>query len=200
MIAKRLFDIFFAFVGLIITTPIFVYVAIRIKTDSKGPIFFNGTRAGLHGNPIKVYKFRTMFDDAHLMEGGSSSGDDDPRITNFGRRIRQSKLNEIPQLLNVLEGSMSFVGPRPEVFYYVDQFNGEEREILSVKPGITDFASIKFHNEGEILKGQPDPDKAYEELIRPEKLRLQIEYVKRRSFWVDIRIIFDTVKLVLLDS
>jgi len=192
-ILKRLFDIIFSLFGLLVLSPLLIYIVLRIKLDSKGPIFYRGKRIGRFGKPFSIYKFRTMYADADKMRGGPSAGDDDPRITKFGRTIRSYKLNELPQLINVLKGEMSFVGPRPEVEYYVNMFTEEEKAILDVRPGITDYASIKFHNEGEILSGSPDPDKAYEEIIRPEKLRLQLEYVRNHSLWVDFKLLFMTL-------
>jgi len=192
-ILKRLFDIIFSLVGLLVLSPLLIYIVLRIKLDSKGPIFYRGKRIGRFGKPFLIYKFRTMYADADKMRGGLSAGDDDPRITKFGRSIRSYKLNELPQLINVLKGEMSFVGPRPEVEQYVEIYTEEEKAILSVRPGITDYASIKFHNEGEILSGSPDPDKTYEEVIRPEKLRLQLEYVRNHSLWVDLMVLFKTL-------
>lgn len=194
---KRLLDFLFSLIGLLILSPMLLYVIIRLKLDSPGPIFYKGKRVGRHGKPFGMYKFRTMYIDADKMSLSPNAGDDDPRITKFGKKIRSNKLNEIPQLINVLKGEMSFVGPRPEVQRYVDMFTEEEKAILNVRPGITDYSSIKFHNEGEILAGSPDPDRAYEELIRPEKLRLQLEYVKNHSIWVDIKILFKTMAMLI---
>ena len=196
-ILKRLFDIIFSLVGLLLLLPLFVFIVVRIKLDSKGPIFYRGKRIGKFGRPFRIYKFRTMYADADKMRGSPSAGDDDPRITKFGRFLRSYKLNELPQLINVLKGEMSFVGPRPEVEQYVNIFTEEEKAILSVRPGITDYASIKFHNEGEILAGSPDPDKAYEEVIRPEKLRLQLEYIRNHSLWVDFKLLFKTLGMLI---
>ena len=190
---KRLFDIVFSLFGLIVLSLLFLIIIIKMKLDSKGPIFYRGKRMGLHGEPFGIYKFRTMRIDADKMSASPSAGDDDPRITKFGKTLRTYKLNELPQLINVLVGDMSFVGPRPEVEQYVNIYTEEEKAILTVRPGITDYASIKFHNEGEILKGSPDPDKTYEEVIRPEKLRLQLEYVRTRSLWVDFKIMLKTM-------
>ena len=196
-ILKRLFDIIFSLVGLLLLLPLFVFIVVKIKLDSKGPILYRGKRIGKFGKPFGIYKFSTMVADADKISGSPSAGDDDPRITKFGRFLRSYKLNELPQLINVLKGEMSFVGPRPEVEQYVNIFTEEEKAILSVRPGITDYASIKFHNEGEILSGSPDPDKAYEEIIRPEKLRLQLEYVKNHSLWVDFKILFKTLRTLI---
>jgi len=141
-----------------------------------------------------MYKFRTMVTDADRV-GGPNTPNDDPRLTRTGRVLRRYKFDELPQLYNVLKGDMSFVGPRPQVAGEVAGYTAEEREILSVRPGITDWSSLRFHNEGEILAGHEDPDRAYTELIRPEKMRLGLEYVRRGTFRDDLRIIIDTVLL-----
>ena len=139
-----------------------------------------------------MLKFKTMIVNADKV-GGFSTADDDPRITSVGRFMRKYKLDEIPQLINVLRGEMSFVGPRPEVTFYVNMFTEEEKKILNVKPGITDWASLWDCDEGAILAGSPDPEKTYMEKIRPEKIRLQLKYVYQHSFWQDMRIIFLTL-------
>ena len=197
---KRLFDITFSLTGLVLLFPLFPIVIVLIKLDSSGPIFYRGMRwNGKYGNPFRIYKFRTMFANADQMAGGPSPREDDPRITKLGRSMRKYKLNELPQLINVLKGEMSFVGPRPEVEQYVKIYTEEEKlALLSVHPGITDYASIKFHNKEEILLGGPDPDKIYEEEIRPEKIRLQLEYVRTRSFWVDLKILLRTLKTLIV--
>lgn len=191
---KRFFDIFFSSVGLIVASPILLICAMAIKSESKGPVFYRGERIGCNGKPFLIFKFRSMVDNAEKL-GASSTNASDVRITRVGRYIRKYKLDELPQLLNVFKGDMSFVGPRPEVQKFVDIYTEEEKQILSVRPGITDWSSIKFHNEGEIIEssGIPDSDEAYEKLIRPEKLRLQLKYIKERNFWVDIKIIVSTM-------
>jgi lipopolysaccharide/colanic/teichoic acid biosynthesis glycosyltransferase len=189
---KRLFDIAFSFLGLAALFPLFVLIIILMKLDSKGPVFYKGERIGKDGKPFKMYKFRTMSADADRMGDSPSCADDDPRITRIGAFLRKYKLNEIPQLINVLNGEMSFVGPRPEVPSEVETYSEEERRILTVKPGITDYASIAFHNEGEILKGSSDPHQAYREKIKPGKLRLALKYVDESSFWVDLKILLGT--------
>jgi lipopolysaccharide/colanic/teichoic acid biosynthesis glycosyltransferase len=151
---------------------------------------------GRWGRPFRIYKFRTMVLNAEKI-GGPSTSDDDPRITRVGRFLRKYKLDELPQLINVLKGEMSIVGPRPEVQQYVDMYTEEERVILSVRPGITDWASVWNSEEGAILAGSPDPEKTYLEKIRPEKIRLQLEYVRKRSFWIDIGIVFQTVGAII---
>jgi lipopolysaccharide/colanic/teichoic acid biosynthesis glycosyltransferase len=168
-------------------------IGVAIKLDSPGPVFYRGERVGRHGRSFRLFKFRSMV--VGDGTGPSTTTDQDPRITRVGRVLRQYKLDELPQLLNVLSGDMSLVGPRPQVGWAVDRFTTEERAILNVRPGITDWASIRFHNEGEIIaaSGDPDPDRAYLRLIHPEKTRLQLEYVRRRGFLVDLRIIADTL-------
>jgi len=190
---KRLFDIIFSLFGLIITVPILVGVAILIKISSPGPVFYRGTRIGRAGKSFKIFKFRTMVEKAEEIGGPSTAGDD-PRLTKIGKVLKKYQLDELPQLINVLKGEMSLVGPRPEVKMYVDMMTEEERKtILSVRPGMTDNASLWDFHEGEILKGSPDPEKTYMEKIRPEKIRLQIEYVKNRSFLLDLKIIVKTI-------
>ncbi len=193
---KRTIDFLLSLFGLIIVSPIFLVITIMIKREDGGPIFYRGIRVGRFGKPFRIYKFRTMVVNAEKL-GGPSTADDDPRITKVGKLIRKYKLDELPQLLNVIKGEMSLVGPRPEVQMYVDMFTEEERAILTVKPGMTDWASLWDIDEGAILAGSPDPEKTYMEKIRPEKIRLQLRYVKERSFWVDLKIIFKTLQTVL---
>ncbi len=193
---KRTFDFLSSLVGLILVSPVLVTIAILIKREDGGPVFYRGVRVGRFGKTFRIFKFRTMVVDAEK-KGGPSTADDDPRITKVGKFIRKFKLDELPQLINVLKGEMSIVGPRPEVQMYVDMFTEEEKAILSVRPGITDWASIWNPDEGAILAGSPDPERTYMEKIRPEKIRLQLKYVRERSFLVDLRIIFETLKTVL---
>jgi lipopolysaccharide/colanic/teichoic acid biosynthesis glycosyltransferase len=190
--AKRGFDIFLSSCSLLVTSPILLLIAIAIKRDSKGPVFYRGLRVGRNGFRFRMLKFRTMVVAADTL-GGSSTPDDDPRITRVGKFLRAHKLDELPQLWNVLRGEMSFVGPRPQVEWLVNLYTSEERSILDVPPGITDNASLRFPNEGEILRGSPDPDKDYLEKIHPEKMRLGLEYVRTRTFVGDLRIIAKTV-------
>jgi lipopolysaccharide/colanic/teichoic acid biosynthesis glycosyltransferase len=192
---KRVFDVVCAAAGLVFLSPLLVWIAWRIKREDGGPVFYRGVRVGLHGKPFRIYKFRTMAVDAEKM-GASSTSDDDPRITRIGRFLRKYKLDELPQLINVLKGDMSFVGPRPQVKWAVDLYTDEEKALLNVRPGITDYASLRFPNEGEILKGSKDPDKDYMEKIHPEKMRLSLEYVRNRSFWLDLKLILQTVAAI----
>jgi lipopolysaccharide/colanic/teichoic acid biosynthesis glycosyltransferase len=196
---KRIFDVLLAFIGLLGTLPLFAVIAICIKVDSEGPVFYRGVRAGLSGKPFRMFKFRTMVMNADRI-GGPSSAANDPRITRVGRFLRRYKLDELPQLVNVLNGDMSFVGPRPEVLEYVAMFNAEEQAILSVPPGITDWSSIWNRHEGAILARSSDPERTYLEQIRPQKIRLQLEYVRNRSFSTDLRILLETIRVLLLKA
>ena len=190
---KRVFDIIFSVLGLIFFAPLLGLVALAIKLDSKGPVFYRGERIGRLGKPFLIFKFRTMVLGAEK-SGGPSTPADDPRLTKFGKFLKQYQLDELPQLINVLKGEMSLVGPRPEVQIYVDMMTGEEREkILSLRPGMTDLASLWDFHEGEILRGSEDPEKIYMEKIRPQKIHLQLKYVKNRSFFLDIKIILKTI-------
>jgi len=193
---KRLFDIVCSAAGILVLSPFLLWVGWRIKKEDGGPFFYRGERVGLEGKLFRIFKFRTMVVDAEKI-GGSSTSDDDERITEIGKKLRKYKLDELPQLINVFVGNMSLVGPRPEVKHYTDKFNEEERLILSVRPGITDWASIWNADEGAVLAGAEDPDKAYEELIRPTKLRLQLKYVRETSLFVDIKIICMTILTVM---
>jgi len=197
--AKRTLDATLAGVGLVLLSPVLAVIALSIKTGSKGPLLYRGRRVGLDGEPFEMLKFRTMVVDADKI-GGSSTPEDDPRITGIGKKLRRYKLDELPQLWNVLTGDMSFVGPRPQVQWAVDLYTPEEREILRVRPGITDEASLKFSNEAEILKGSTDPDKDYIEKIHPEKMRLSLEYVRHRSFSGDLSIIARTAGAIFKPS
>lgn len=192
---KRLFDVFLSLFGLILLFPIFLCIAFLIKKEDCGPVFYQGIRVGRYGKLFKMLKFRSMVVNADKI-GGPSTADGDPRLIKIGKFLRKYKLDELPQLINVLKGEMSFVGPRPEVPFYVDMFTGEEEIILGVKPGITDWASLWNSDEGSILAGSLDPEKVYMEKIRPKKIRLQLEYVKNHSFWVDLIIILKTIKKV----
>jgi lipopolysaccharide/colanic/teichoic acid biosynthesis glycosyltransferase len=194
---KRLFDIVSASVGLILFAPVLLLIALAIKFEDKGTVFYRGIRVGRYGNPFKIFKFRTMVMNADVI-GGPSTSDCDRRITRVGMILRKYKLDELPQLINVLKGEMSMVGPRPEVKKYTDLYNDEEKAILMIRPGITDWASIANSDEGAVLAKYDDPDKAYEEIIRPEKIRLQLKYVRERSFAKDLAIILQTLKAVVV--
>jgi len=192
---KRLFDFSASLIGLILLSPLLLALAIAIKRDSPGPVFYRGERIGRHGKPFRMFKFRTMVANAEQL-GGPSTAADDPRLTKMSVFLKKYQLDEMPQLINVLKGDMSLVGPRPEVRMYVDMFNDKEKAVLSVRPGMTDYASLWNFHEAEILKASPNPEKTYQEKIRPEKIRLQLKYVEEKSFWTDIKIIFMTIRKV----
>ncbi len=174
-----------------LASPVIGVIALKIRTESEGPIFYGGRRVGMGGREFKMYKFRSMVPNADKV-GGPNTPDDDPRLTKTGRVLRRYKLDELPQLVNVFKGDMSFVGPRPQVPGEVAGYTPEERDLLLVRPGITDWASLRFSNEGEILAGHADPDKAYAELIRPEKMRLGLDYVRKGTFRDDLSILVKT--------
>lgn len=176
--------------------PLLLVIALAVKFDSFGPALYRGSRVGFQGEPFSILKFRTMVVGADKL-GGPSTANDDPRITRFGKFLRKYKLDEFPQLINVFTGEMSFVGPRPEVLSEVQEYSAEERELLTVRPGITDWASLRFRDEGEILAGNADPHQTYRKKIRPEKIKLGLEYVRRRSFFTDLLILMETARTVL---
>jgi lipopolysaccharide/colanic/teichoic acid biosynthesis glycosyltransferase len=195
---KRTFDIVVASFCLVLFMPLVILIAILIKLESRGSIFYRGIRTGLHGRPFKMLKLRTMVENAESL-GGPSTGKNDSRVTKVGRFLRHFKLDEIPQLFNVLRGEMSIVGPRPEVPQYTDLYAGEEVLILSMRPGITDYSSIEFSRLDEVL-GDENPDQVYEEKVRPIKNALRVKYVKEQSFWSDMRIILRTLwKVAVVD-
>ena len=190
---KRLFDIVFSLFGLILVCPLLLVIAVLIKLESPGQAFYRGERVAKNGKPFKIFKFRTMVLNAEKLGGPSTAGDD-PRLLKIGLFLKKYQLDELPQLINVLKGEMSLVGPRPEVKMYVDMMSNEKRKtILSIKPGMTDLASLWNFHESDVLKGSPDPEKTYQEEIRPKKIQLQLEYVKNRSFWLDLKIILKTI-------
>lgn len=193
---KRIFDFVLAGAGLVVSWPLLLIVALAVKLDSFGPALYRGIRAGHHGAPFHILKFRTMFVGADKI-GGPSTANDDPRITRIGSILRKYKLDELPQLINVLTGKMSFVGPRPEVISEVQRYSREERQLLTVRPGITDWASLRFKNEGQILAGSADPHQAYRSMIRPEKIKLGLKYIHQRSFLVDLQILTQTARAIL---
>ncbi|GAA0498422.1 sugar transferase [Paractinoplanes deccanensis] len=194
-LAKRVVDIAGAAGILLATAPITAYAAWRIKREDGGPLLYRGERIGRHGKPFAMLKFRSMVLDAERL-GGPSTADDDPRLTATGRMLRRWKIDELPQFVNVLTGEMSLVGPRPQVASDVRRYTERERRLLSVKPGITDWASIAFRDEGAILAGKPDPDAAYDELIRPRKIELGLLYVETRGLVTDLRILLITALAV----
>ena len=193
---KRLFDIVASGLGLIVLSPVFLILAIWIKCDSEGPVFYRQVRVGRWNKDFRIFKFRSMRVGA---DKGSlvTIGGRDPRITRSGYFIRKFKFDELPQLINVLVGDMSLVGPRPEVRHYVDYYTPEQMHVLDVRPGITDPASIKFRNENELMEKAEDPEKYYIEVIMQEKIRLYLEYVEKHNFWYDLGLIFKTFWVIV---
>lgn len=191
-ICKRLFDLFFASVALLILSPLLLVIAVLVRLDSPGPVLYGALRAGRYNVPFRMLKFRSMVVGADSM-GGLSVGKNDPRVTRVGGFLRRYKLDELPQLLNVLKGEMSLVGPRPEFLKYAQQYEGEELLILNVPVGITDYASVAFIRMDELL-GNGDPDSVYEEQIRPMKNALRVRYAQEQSFRVDLLILFSTLR------
>lgn len=197
MIAKRLFDLFFSTIGLLLLLPLFLFFAIWIKIDSPGPVFFRQTRVGWFGRPFQIYKFRTMCSDAES-KGRQITVGADPRITRSGQFLRRYKLDELPQLINVVKGEMSLVGPRPEVRKYVELFRNDYEEILTIKPGVTDLASLKYRKEALILEQAINPEEEYIRNVLPDKIRLAKEYLRSRTFSFDLALIFKTLLRLLL--
>ena len=195
---KRLFDVFFSLFGIAVLLPVYLLISLLISADSKGGVIYRQERTGRGGKIFQVLKFRTMRPDS-FNKGALTVGSRDPRITNIGYYLRKYKLDELPQLFNVLLGEMSFVGPRPEVKKYTDLYTEEQRQVLQVRPGITDYASIKFRNENDLLSASDDPEKLYIEEIMPEKLTLNLKYINDNNVFKDIKIIFDTFYAIIKD-
>ncbi|MBQ8988064.1 MAG: sugar transferase [Prevotella sp.] len=193
---KRLFDIIASGLGLIVLSPLFLLLAVWIRLDSKGPVFYRQVRVGRHNKDFRIFKFRSMrvgSDKGSLV----TIGGHDPRITRSGYFIRKFKFDELPQLINVFAGDMSLVGPRPEVRHYVDYWTPEQMHVLDVRPGITDPASIRFRNENELMEQADDPEKYYIEVIMQEKIKLYLEYVENHSFIGDIGLILKTFWVIV---
>lgn len=186
----------FSAAGIIIFSPLFIITAILIKSDSKGPVIYKQKRAGRDGRDFELYKFRSMYieSDKH---GLLTVGGRDSRITRTGYFLRKYKLDELPQLLNVLKGDMSFVGPRPEVRKYVLLYTEEQKKVLTVRPGITDVASIKYKNENELLEKADNPEEFYVKEIMNDKIRMNLEYLDDRTFFKDIKVILQTLKEIV---
>lgn len=197
LIIKRAFDIICSWFGLLFLSIFFIVIAIAIKIDSKGEVFFRQERVGKDGVPFRIFKFRTMITDAEA-QGLQLTVGADSRVTSIGKFLRKTKIDELPQLINVLLGQMSFVGPRPEVRKYVDMYNDYQKNILRIKPGITEEASIVYRNENEVLANSTDPEYTYINEIMPEKINLNINYMLNISLWYDIKLIFKTL-LILFD-
>jgi lipopolysaccharide/colanic/teichoic acid biosynthesis glycosyltransferase len=188
---KRIFDVFSSACGLLLSFPLFIFSALWIRMDSPGSIFFRQERVGQRGRPFFILKFRTMVDRPD--EGRQITVGQDPRITKSGAFLRSTKLDELPQLINVLRGDMSVVGPRPEVPRYVAHYTDTERRVLDLKPGITDLASIKYRHESEILAKADDPDRIYIDQVMRDKLAINLEYAERAGFLADLGVIFQTL-------
>jgi lipopolysaccharide/colanic/teichoic acid biosynthesis glycosyltransferase len=197
-VIKRFFDIVVSAVGITLLLPFLAAIAAAVKLTSPGPVFFRQERMGRGGLPFFILKFRSMVQDAPKLGGPITVGDD-PRITRIGRLLRNTKLDELPQLFNVLKGDMSLVGPRPEVRKYVEMFLRDYEEILRARPGITDLASIRYRDESRVLAAAADPEKEYVRRVLPEKIRLAREYVERQSLWLDVAIIFGTLIRLIAD-
>ncbi len=194
--SKRCFDIFFSLLGISVLLWLFLIIAIAIKCSSKGPVLFKQERVGRHGKTFKIWKFRSMVVNAEA-KGMQITTEGDNRVTKVGKFIRKTKIDELPQLFNVLSGKMSFVGPRPEVPKYVAMYSDEQLRVLSVKPGITDLASIEFRNENDLLDGDDDPERKYIEEIMPAKLELNLKYIEKAGFFYDIGLILKTIGKVI---
>ena len=190
--AKRLFDIFFSALGLMVLSPLLILLGLWVKLADFGPVFYRQVRVGRGGEPFRIWKFRSMAVNADKLGLAVTSGND-PRITRVGRLLRNTKLDELPQLWNVLVGEMSFVGPRPEVPRYVERYTTEQREILKLKPGITDLATLEFRDEEDLLKVQDDVEKFYIEVCVPRKIELNLQYARQASVSGDIWIILQTL-------
>ena len=192
---KRIFDMVVSGCGLIVLSPLFLFLAVWIKLDSKGPVFYRQVRVGRNNKDFSIFKFRSMREGS---DQGSlvTIGGHDSRITRSGYMLRKFKLDELPQLINVFMGDMSLVGPRPEVRHYVNYWTSEQMHVLDVRPGITDPASIRFINENELLEKADDPEKYYIKVIMQEKIKLYLEYVDKAGFWYDIKLIFQIIKAI----
>lgn len=193
---KRTFDIVMSGLGLVCLSPLFLVLAVWIKCDSRGPVFYRQVRVGRNNKDFRLFKFRSMRPDSDKL-GLITVGGHDPRVTRSGYYIRKYKLDEFPQLINVFKGDMSLVGPRPEVRKYVNMYTPEQMHVLDVRPGITSLASIRYRNENDILAEAEDPDRCYIEKIMPEKIAIDMEYVDKASLWTDIKLIFSTFREII---
>lgn len=194
---KRVFDLFFSLIGLIFLSPFFLIISLLVLVDSKGEVFYRQIRVGKGGVDFFLIKFRSMKIDSDK-EGLLTVGGRDIRITGIGYYLRKYKLDEFPQLINVLIGDMSLVGPRPEVRKYVDLYTNEQMRVLTVKPGITDYASLIYFNENELLGESENPEETYINKIMPEKLNLNLKYIDKNSIYLDTKIIFRTLKKIII--
>lgn len=197
--AKSAFDRIFGVIGFVLLSPFLAVIALLVRLTSPGPVLFLQERVGKNGKPFRIMKFRTMVEGAEEM-GLKITVGNDARVTRVGETLRKFKLDELPQILNIVKGEMSFVGPRPEVPKYVAHYTQEQKKVLSIKPGVTDLASIKYRKESELLGQSMDPEKTYLEEIMPEKLRINLDYVERASLAYDLRLLWMTVREVFFGN
>ncbi len=190
---KRLTDIFASLLGLLLISPLFIFISVAIIIDTGFPVFYKQSRVGINGKHFRLFKFRSMRTD---LKGLKITLNEDPRITKSGKWLRKFKLDELPQLINILKGDMSLVGPRPEVQKYVDHYSEAQMQVLSVKPGLTGLDSLHFSHENELLEGKENPEDFYISDIMPAKLELSLEYIRKRSFWFDFKLVLQTIRKV----
>ncbi len=193
---KHLFDIFMSLAFIVILLPVFIIISIWIMIDSRGGVFYLQSRVGKNNRDFRMYKFRSMRPESDTL-GLLTIGDHDPRVTRAGKFLRKTKLDELPQMLNILKGNMSFVGPRPEVRKYVELYSAEQMKVLSVRPGLTDYASLEYIDEDSILGQSDDPDRVYITVIMPAKLELNMKYIRERSFTTDLTIMMKTFRKII---
>jgi len=197
MNGKRTFDVVFSLLGILLLIPVFLIVIVLLKLDSNGSIIYKQVRVGLNLNNFELYKFRTMYKDADK-KGLLTVGNHDYRITRIGYWLRKYKIDELPQLFNILKGEMSFVGPRPEVLKYVELYDAVQKRVLTVKPGITDWASIRFIDENQLLENSDDPENYYINTIIPSKVKENLKYIDHNNLWIDLKIISSTLKSIII--
>jgi lipopolysaccharide/colanic/teichoic acid biosynthesis glycosyltransferase len=193
---KRAFDLFFASLGFIVLSPLLLVVALAVRLGSRGPVIFRSRRVGRFGKEFSLLKFRTMTADAPF-KGPAITFGNDPRITRLGALLRRCKVDELPQLLNVIKGEMSLVGPRPEVPEYVKLYTPEQSAVLNLVPGITDPASVKYAQESELLGAADSPEESYVQHVMPDKIRMNIEYAARANLWTDLRVVLATLARIV---
>lgn len=193
---KRLFDIFMSLAFMLILLPVFIFISIWIMIDSRGGIFYLQSRVGKNNRDFRMYKFRSMRPESDTL-GLLTLGNHDPRVSRAGKFLRKAKLDELPQMLNILKGDMSFVGPRPEVRKYVELYSAEQMKVLNVRPGLTDYASLEYIDEDELLGQSEDPDRVYITEIMPAKLELNMKYVREQSFTTDLSIMIKTFRKII---
>jgi lipopolysaccharide/colanic/teichoic acid biosynthesis glycosyltransferase len=197
---KRSLDSIASLVGLLLASPVLLVVAVVVKSTSPGPVLYRQERVGLGGQLFRIFKFRTMYQDADKRGGAAITSSGDPRVTTVGRWLRRLKLDELPQLWNVLKGEMSLVGPRPEVPRYVQSYSSAQRRVLSVRPGITDLASISYRREEELLVSYADLDRYYREVVLPDKLSMNLAYLNRISFLYDLLLLLRTMVAIFIPT